>query len=477
MSMKGSYTLALSLLLAAFVFRECGASSLPFNAWEAGVNLASQGNYVPRQGGYNGSRCAWVAQKNDKEDRFFILDCLVNLSSNNRDGMLLSSEHVNAEAKVLKLRCVRDRQNKSLFRLRDIVDKVVSVMEKSNQRDPWRGLQSIIVIDCPLTSERPLQRLDLLFIASSLSSDLKSLVIRHSDFNPNDHFVMESDAFRDGPTHLLRSLELSSLSIKAIPHGLFCPLQSSLVSLNLSFNELHSVAEVGLNSDCPMQRLTQLDLSHNHLNKLNRHGLSASLAFGLRRLDLSYNQLNLLEDAALDGLGGQLHQLNLAHNALTSLPVNLFGQSSDKSKQPLALRELYLSNNTLSGLPTGFLDRLTHLVVLNLSNNAISNKWLDSKLAAFKALRNLVALDLSHNQLNRISENMFSGLNALQVLTVSHNRIHTVSAKGFLGLRQSLHALVLSHNQLEGFEDMAFEGLTRLSSLAIDHNRIKGLNR
>ena len=436
------------LLLAAFVFREAKAK-------------ASSSQLQQK------SRC--FHDDNDEDG----VECVITLVRRDEAFNVRGNEEEEEEAdaatlrdaKSLRLRCLGQPPQ----RLREIVQRIRRHHSRRRSSSLWKSLQHVKVVDCPLLS--PLQRLDLIEIASSLTSDLRTLTIEGEEGQKINSFSLEYETFRDGPTRFLHTLRLTSMGLQSLKSGLFCPLTSSLVRLNLSDNAFRSAAEIGLSSDCPLQRLTDLDLSRNDIERLPRHGLSASFAFGLKTVDLSRNKIAMLEENAFDGLGGQLQVLKLSHNRLTAIPADVLGSS------PLALTELYLSNNSLSGLPSGLLSRLSNLVVLNLSHNAVSNAWLDARVAVFESLSSLVALDLSHNRLTHIGGAALRGLKALQVLTVANNRIIAVSAFGAGGLLPNLHALVLSYNEIEDLPEAAFEGLSRLNSLAIDHNRIKGLNR
>ena len=115
------------------------------------------------------------------------------------------------------------------------------------------------------------------------------------------------------------------------------------------------------------------------------------------------------------GLGRSLRVLRLSDNGLSSLPVSLFGgeggppppppPSSEEEDGGLSLRELYLSNNSLAGLPSALLGRLGHrLLVLNLSGNAVSNAWVNTRHSPFAALTHLAALDLSGNRMAFLPE-------------------------------------------------------------------------
>ena len=393
---------------------------------------------------------------------------------------LLSAERVR-RVKGLRLKCPLDEATTGangrplppavFLYLRDVLDdglEIASAASGATWTFPDNSLEHLEIVDCPF---RRLQRLDLLFIASSVTAGLKSLTIRNERLKQH-LLAVEADAFQDAPRQL-ETVDLSSNGLAYLDSRLFCPVARTLTGLNLSHNSLESLDFVG---GCSLEKLERLDVSFNGLKRLGRDTFRRTTP-KLAEIDLSYNKLAAPEDGAFNGLG-ELAVANLAHNELSAIPANLF---QDGSK----LRELYLSNNSLTRLPDGFLERLSsNLVVLNLSHNAIASnsKWFEE--GPFKALKALVALDLSFNRLARLGGDVFRGLSSLQVLTVAHNQIHSVSAEVFRPT-PNLHALVLSHNAVEDFGESAakskegsvFGGLDKLSSLALDHNKIKTLDR
>ena len=86
--------------------------------------------------------------------------------------------------------------------------------------------------------------------------------------------------------------------------------------------------------------------------------------------------------------------------------------SHNMTLQTLELTEIHLQNNSLREIPTfqshrhsdeGGLVILPHLVLLNLSRNAIvwNDASFNKQLSPFEGMPNLVALDLSHNEISR----------------------------------------------------------------------------
>ena len=97
---------------------------------------------------------------------------------------------------------------------------------------------------------------------------------------------------------------------------------------------------------------------------------------------------------------------------------------------------------------------------------------------AFAGMRSLVALDLSHNKLSTIDDNVFKTLVHLQVLNLAHNQIAHLKPLALTSLKR-LHVLILSHNNLDdkGLASEALKDLSDLRTLNLDHNRLKSLPR
>ena len=385
--------------------------------------------------------------------------------------------------KTLRLRCQIDRADGDgvFLYLRDVLDaglETASAASADTLSFPDNGIDRLEVIDCPV---KRLQRLDLLFVASSVTSGLLSLTVRNerSDLvvgrRARPLLTVEADAFQDAPRGLA-ALDLSGNGISSLDPQLLCPLGRTLARLNVSHNALGSLDVV---TSCPLERLRQLHASHNRLRRVPGRGALGRSMPNLSELDLSSSGLTSLESGTLSGLR-ELRVVKLSHNGLAFLPADLVGPDT-------ALRELYLGNNSLSEIPAALLERLGgNLLVLNLSNNAVSSnsRWLRD--GPFGALKNLVALDLSHNRLAELGAGLFRGLDALQVLTAAHNQIRSLARDAFAHT-PNLHALVLSHNGLEDLGEAGgkldasqrsvFDGLEKISSLGLDHNRLKVLDR
>ncbi|XP_065193247.1 leucine-rich repeat-containing protein 15-like [Sycon ciliatum] len=82
----------------------------------------------------------------------------------------------------------------------------------------------------------------------------------------------------------------------------------------------------------------------------------------------------------------------------------------------------------------------------------------------FSGLPNLRELYLFNNQIQNLSDGVFSGLTNLQTLHLYNNQIQNLSDGVFSGLT-NLHRLYLSSNQIQTLSDGVFSGLTNLQTL------------
>lgn len=302
---------------------------------------------------------------------------------------------------------------------------------------------------------------------------LKSLVIHteHSSF-----LAIEEGSFRGVPE--LRALDLSGNYIRSLPSQELCHLPK-LQWLNMSFNEIESFGDIGLEwsqEKMCLSQLSVLDLSHNEISRLD------DLPSTVRELLLNANFIrHIAED--LDGKSLQI--LDLSQNQLSMLPKSVF------SRLP-SLLVLNLANNSLANLDETMLDGLVALEVLNLSGNAISSGQITASL--FQDVKQtLLELVLSSNQLEEIGieqEDLFSSQLArlevlkldnnqlsslpngfaplhVQELDLSHNKLTTLKSLGRLPQMTHLH---LSHNNLNSIEEKAFMNCSNILVLDLSHN-------
>lgn len=197
-----------------------------------------------------------------------------------------------------------------------------------------------------------------------------------------------------------------------------------------------------------------LDISHNEFTVLDASSLQHITH--LRRLKVAHNKLS-----AIPNLGSLAHliDLNLAHNAIPQL-------TSDLKKLPL-LKNLDLSFNKITSIPSGIFTNRSKLQHLSLSSNKISS----IEKGALDNLTSLETLLLNRNRLTTIPKNLFLNLNNLKHLELDKNRIRAIEGLSFKGL-EALESLSLRKNLISHLSDGAFYYLGKIQTLDLEFNNI-----
>ena len=135
-----------------------------------------------------------------------------------------------------------------------------------------------------------------------------------------------------------------------------------------------------------------------------------------------------------------------------------------------ALEELDISDNVLVAiLPNSFHGVQVHRISLN--NNLISDLTKNS----FSGLKLVRSINLCHNQLHTITEDVFVPLaEFLTELKLCYNRLNVLKSRVFLTLTLVTH-LDLSGNELVSVPTHALKPMMSLSALNLRNNRLKKL--
>jgi len=178
--------------------------------------------------------------------------------------------------------------------------------------------------------------------------------------------------------------------------------------------------------------ITRLELAYNHIRAVPQR--TFFFLSGLRYLDLSHNEV-----ARVDGLSGlaRLEYLSLAFNALERVESSMF-------------------------------EGLHELRLLDISYNAIVG---DLDAEALLGLFNLKAVDVSGNRVRRFVVDS-GGLESLEELTASWNRITDLR---FVGRLPRLRSVDLSHNAIARVPDDVFPLGQRVELLNLSGNAINDL--
>ncbi|XP_051163645.1 toll-like receptor 6 [Leptopilina boulardi] len=283
--------------------------------------------------------------------------------------------------------------------------------------------------------------------------DLRNLTIINSFYHQ-----LDKNAFK--ALTQIEMIDISLNQLKLISNETFCSL-SNLVSLNISYNILQTINDSF--NECSLDIKT-LDISNNYIKQLTPYAFSKLKRLNV--LDLSENEINTIVDKAFHGLRS-LRTLDLSNNRISTLPAQLFKEAVN------SLKELKLRNNSIIHIEMELLSNMNQLVVLDLSNNLLTNQGLETE--AFTGLIRLVLLDLSNNKISKLDPTLFRDLYTLQILNLRYNDIATISADTFSPM-SNLHSLEISHNRLEYLDAHSLSGLFALSLLNMDFNLLEDIH-
>ncbi|XP_007517535.1 toll-like receptor 8 [Erinaceus europaeus] len=289
---------------------------------------------------------------------------------------------------------------------------------------------------------------------SSQNDKKDSLFQRHArkprsaqEFNPHSNFYHKTNPLiKPQCSAYGKALDLSLNSIFFIGKTQFKGFQN-ITCLNLSSNGNGQMLKGTEFLDVP--HVKYLDLTNNRLDFADDHALSELKE--LEVLDLSHNDHYFRIAGVTHCLGfiqnlTQLKVLNLSYNSIYTL--------TQKSLSSMSLEELVFSGNRLD----------------LLWRNHDNRYW-----EIFQNLKNLMWLDLSSNNLQRIPEEVYSNLpRNLTKLYLNNNKLDDFNWTS-LQLFPRLRMLDLSGNQLSSVTNSLSKFTPSLQTLLLRQNRISQL--
>ena len=258
---------------------------------------------------------------------------------------------------------------------------------------------------------------------------------------------VESYAFDGCPS--LKSLSLDGNPLGSRPLHLFRNISSSqLVYLKLSKANLYS------------------DYSKNY------HASNLLLNSPLKRINLKHNYLTRMPSFLTENrtVLGSLEALHLDYNFLENLYLKTSDVHLGAQCQYLPnLANISLSHNKIRKIIG--LSQCRKIKVLDLSYNSLSIHWSEINAKEISNMETLEKLDLSFNNLNRLSKQAFARMYALKVLHLVGNNFTTVTAEHFQN-NLLLEVLDLRGNFIRSFPASIVTNLKNMSQLLLDDNRI-----
>ncbi len=298
----------------------------------------------------------------------------------------------------------------------------------------------------------------------------------------NKLVTLPENAFR-GLT-CLETLFLSGNNIKALPGNIF----QGLTALQQLYLHKNQITEVPGNIFRDLNALKDINLSYNEIVSLSEN-IFQHLS-ELNHLELSGNRFSTLPANIFKGLS-KLWTLYLSDNSKPfTLPLTVFDdlralESLDLSytnlanpaKLPRILRRLNslsfidLSGNNIKRLSARSFEGLTELDRICLANNLLTTL----PIGLFNDLPNLDSIVLSGNRLTILPQTIFNDLNLEESLDLDDNLLTTLPEFIFAGL-ENLVELNLSGNRLTALSANVFDDLTSLHDLDISQNQLVDLS-
>ncbi|GMN59147.1 hypothetical protein TIFTF001_028235 [Ficus carica] len=279
------------------------------------------------------------------------------------------------------------------------------------------------------------------------SSSLSSLDLSHNNlegFIPTSIFELGN----------LTSLDQSYNKLNGTKHRQMFQGSSELNTLRLSSNRLKLFPELE-----NLSNLVILDLSNNQISGEIPTWIWEVGDGGLVRLNLSYNYLMGMQEPFF--FPETLEALDLHFNQLQgNIPVF-----------PKFLGYIDLSSNNFTSLPyDNFQNLTTRVTFCSLSNNSITGEVSEN----ICAVKDILALDLSHNKLSgRIPTCLIETSNSLVMLNLAENNFKGAIPDVFPS-GCTLKALDLHGNFIEGEIPKSLANCSELEVLHLGQNELIG---
>ncbi|XP_037068590.1 uncharacterized protein LOC119089889, partial [Pollicipes pollicipes] len=206
----------------------------------------------------------------------------------------------------------------------------------------------------------------------------------------------------------------------------------------------------------------------------------------VQNIQFSDCDLEAIADGAFSGLESRLRNINLAGNSLTEVPTGALQklkrlQLVDLSKnritlvpddafKTLSLQTLKLADNNLTVSADAFSGLEKTLKNLNLKGTGLR-----TLPDGIERLSSLAFLDLAQNSITQLPPRAFAGLESLTALNLERNLIQVLDGTVFEGVNNTLSSLSLLNNLIADFPTEAMAIMGRLRVLDIGFNLLTQL--
>lgn len=272
-------------------------------------------------------------------------------------------------------------------------------------------------------------------------------------------------------------IDLSKTMLKVLDLNLFLPFKK-LKKLWLNNNEVEVIIPLEENRSLPS--LQFITLAHNRLTHFNSAWLR-----GCENLEELWLNNNMIKTIETKTILPNIREIHLNNNTLRflnlsdyeafpwlyvlNLGFNQIIKIVPSARKLERLEALFVNNNAITVLPSGFFKNIPSLKALYLQNNKI--KTIDDH--CFDCLVNLVQLFLQNNNIEVLSNRIFAHLQKLYILYLRNNKIYTLEPECFFGLN-NLSVLDLAGNTITMSStnvEKIITTLPHLRTLYLDNNK------
>lgn len=229
-----------------------------------------------------------------------------------------------------------------------------------------------------------------------------------------------------------------------------------------------------------LKKLNILELKHNRIKTIAEKIIPSSLLV----INLSYNKIVDIHPNAFDNFSNpdnsseintfiELNipiKIDLSFNKIKHLNKDLFG---DQNKKLQPIISLILNNNQIDQLEINQFVSLKNLQALNISNNQIKI----IRTHTFNGFNRLLFLSLDNNKISSIEKESFKDLTSLFALHLKNNQIEKIEHNWLVNYQPSTLAIDLSFNQIETISNQELTSFKDVSSLNLSHNNLKNRKR
>ena len=272
---------------------------------------------------------------------------------------------------------------------------------------------------------------------------------------------MSCQSYRDGlldDIPHITSLNLAFNKLSSIPGNAFTRLDMQLQALYINDNQLAEITPGMFN----LRELEILDLARNQISQIKDNTFSQTPK--LSTLVLLGNFLTEINRSALRG-DHSLTDLQLQDNQIETIHSDAFDL--------VALRTIYLQNNSLASLSSQWFSGNEKLQTVMLQNNLLNSVPED----AFRGCTALESLDLSHNNIRLLPATLLQGLKSLTHFFVDHNEISLENIDTFFFADSEMDMYIrLSNNRITLISSELLSGIKSCAELSLSYNFVSEIH-